>query len=225
MRSVEDSYQRLGLSRIDILLIHDIDRWTHGDEAAKHAKVALRSGYKALDQLRRSGAVGAIGIGVNEIGACEAAMKAGDFDCFLLAGRYSLLEQTPLEGFFAACLARHISIIIGGPFNSGVLARPGKPGATYDYAAVPKAVRQRVERISRVCAAHHVALPDAALQFCLAHPVVASVIPGARNAAEAKSHWQMIAAKIPAAFWRDLKGEGLLHADAPVPGGPGAHKP
>ena len=222
MRSVEDSYQRLGLSRIDILLIHDIDRATHGDEASTYAQVALRSGYKALDRLRRSGAVGAIGIGVNEIAACEAAMKAGDFDCFLLAGRYSLLEQTPLERFFPACLARNISIIIGGPFNSGVLARPGKPEATYDYVAVPRPIQQRVERISRVCAAHHVPLPDAALQFCVAHPVVASVIPGARNAAEAKSHWRMIATKIPVAFWRDLKGEGLLHPDAPVPGGPGA---
>ena len=224
MRSVEDSHQRLGLSRIDILLIHDIDKWTHGDEAAKHARVALRSGYRALDRLRGSGAVSAIGIGVNEIAACEAAMKAGDFDCFLLAGRYSLLEQTPVESFFPACLARSISIIIGGPFNSGVLARAGKPDATYDYGAVPKAIQDRVQKISRVCASHRVQLPDAALQFCLAHPVVASVIPGARNAAEAKSHWRMIATKIPDGFWRDLKVEGLMHPDAPVPGGPGARK-
>ncbi len=218
MRSVEDSYQRLGLARIDILLIHDIGQSVHGDDHARQMKLAMESGYKALDELRRGGVVRAIGLGVNEVEACEEAMAFGDFDCFLLAGRYTLLEQAPLERFFPACQKRGISIIIGGPFNSGVLARAGKPDATYNYLAVPDAIREKVTRLAEVSAAHGVSLPAAALQFCLAHPVVASVIPGARNPAEARSHWQMIRKKIHPDFWEDLRGRGLLHPQAPVPG-------
>jgi D-threo-aldose 1-dehydrogenase len=218
MRSVEDSYQRLGLGRIDILLLHDIGRLTHGERHAEMMKSAMTGGYKALAELRRSGAVGAIGLGVNEIAVCEEAMRSGEFDCFLLAGRYTLLEQTPLDGFFAACQAQGISIIVGGPFNSGVLVRAGQPDATYNYEAVPTAINERVGRIAEICKRHGVQLPAAALQFCLAHPVVACVIPGARSAAETASHWQMLKAEIPIAFWDDLRQGGLLHRDAPTPG-------
>jgi len=217
MRSLEDSYQRLGLDRIDIALIHDIGRLTHGERHAELMKTAMTGGYRALDELRRSGHVGAIGLGVNEIAVCEEAMGSGDFDCFLLAGRYTLLEQEPLDGFFPACQARGVSVIIGGPFNSGVLVRAERPDATYNYAAVPDAIRERVRKLLRICTSHEVSLPDAALQFCLAHPVVASVIPGARNAAETASHWQMLKAKIPPAFWDKLRAAGLLHPVAPVP--------
>lgn len=222
MRSVEDSYQRLGLARIDILLLHDIGRATHGDDHERQTKIAMEGGYKALDELRRGGVVRAIGLGVNEVAVCEEAMQSGDFDCFLLAGRYTLLEQGPLERLFPACQKRGMSIIVGGPFNSGVLVRAGRPEATYNYLAVPDAIRDKVARLAEVAAAHGVALPDAALQFCLAHPVVASVIPGARNAAEAGSHWRMIEARIPPSFWSDLRHEGLLHSEAPVPGTAGA---
>ena len=218
MRSVEDSYQRLGLARVDILLLHDIGRVTHGDDHDRQMKLAMESGYKALDELRRGGVVRAIGLGVNEVEACEEAMASGDFDCFLLAGRYTLLEQAPLERFFPACQKRGISIIIGGPFNSGVLARAGRPEATYNYLTVPDTIRDKVAKLAEVAAAHGVSLPAAALQFCLAHPVVASVIPGARNPAEARSHWQMIRKKIRPDFWEDLRGQGLLHPEAPVPG-------
>jgi D-threo-aldose 1-dehydrogenase len=120
MRSLEDSYQRLGLDRIDIVLMHDIGRLTHGVRHSEVMKAAMGGGYRALEELRRNGQVGAIGLGVNEVAVCEEAMAAGDFDCFLLAGRYTLLEQAPLNGFFAACRDRGISIIIGGPFNSGI---------------------------------------------------------------------------------------------------------
>jgi D-threo-aldose 1-dehydrogenase len=222
MRSVEDSYQRLGLERIDILLMHDIEPRTHGERYAGLMKIAMDGGYRAMDELRRNGVIGAIGLGVNDLAACEAAMEAGDFDCFLLAGRYTLLEQSPLDGFFPACQKRGISIIIGAPFNSGVLVRLGRSDATYDYAAIPDAIRERVKKLAEIAASHGVALGDAALQFCLAHPVVASVIPGARTAAEVQSHWQMVSASIPPAFWDDLRGQGLLHPDAPVPGGIGA---
>jgi len=217
MRSTEDSYQRLGLARIDILLLHDIGRTTHGDAHDRQMKLAMESGYQALDELRRGGVVRAIGLGVNEVEACEEAMASGDFDCFLLAGRYTLLEQAPLERFFPACQKRGISIIIGGPFNSGVLVRAGRPEATYNYLAVPDAIRDKVAKLAEVSAAHGVSLPAAALQFCLAHPVVASVIPGARNPAEARSHWQMIKKKIHPDFWEDLREQGLLHPEAPVP--------
>jgi D-threo-aldose 1-dehydrogenase len=219
MRSIEDSYQRLGLDRIDIALMHDIGRLTHGARHGEIMKAAMSGGYRALDELRRNGQVGAIGLGVNEIAVCQEAMSSGDFDCFLLAGRYTLLEQEPLNGFFVTCQAKGISIVIGGPFNSGILVRAGRPDATYNYAAAPEAIRKRVKKLSAICASHGVALPDAALQFCLAHPVVASVIPGARNAAETTSHRQMLKAKIPAAFWDELRAAGLLHPAAPTPSG------
>jgi len=217
MRSVEDSHQRLGLDRIDIALMHDIGRVTHGERHAQIMKTAMSGGYRALEELRRSGQVGAIGLGVNEIAVCEEAMTEGDFDCFLLAGRYTLLEQEPLNGFFQSCQTKGISIIIGGPFNSGILVRAGRPDATYNYAAAPEAIRGRVQKLLEVCARHGVALPEAALQFCLAHPVVASVIPGARNAAEAASHWQMLRTRIPQDFWDELRTANLIHPAAPVP--------
>ncbi len=222
MRSLEDSYQRLGLERIDILLMHDIEPRTHGERYPELLKTAMESGYRALEELRRNGVVSAIGLGVNDLAACEAAMEAADFDCFLLAGRYTLLEQAPLESFFQSCQKRDVSIIIGGPFNSGVLVRMGRDDATYDYLAIPDAIRERVKKLAEIADTHGVGLGAAALQFCLAHPVVASVIPGARTAAEVESHWQMVRARIPEAFWDDLRGQGLLHPDAPVPGSAGA---
>ncbi len=217
MRSIEDSYQRLGLDRIDVALMHDIGRLTHEARHAEVMKTAMAGGYRALEELRRNGDVGAIGLGVNEIAVCNEAMESGDFDCFLLAGRYTLLEQEPLNQFFPACQVRGISIIVGGPFNSGILVRAERPDATYNYAVAPAAIRERVRRLSQICAAHGVLLPDAALQFCLAHPAVASVIPGARNASEAASHWQMLKSKIPTAFWDELRAAGLLHPAAPIP--------
>ena len=156
--------------------------------------------------------------GVVEV--CEAALDEGDFDCFLLAGRYTLLEQAPLDRLFPACQKRNVSIIIGGPFNSGLLARVGQPDATYNYGAVPPEIAQRAAALHEACSRHGVPLPAAALQFPLAHPVVASVIPGARNADEVASHWQWARLKIPSALWEDLRARGLLHAEAPVPQGP-----
>lgn len=220
MRSVEDSLQRLGLDRIDVALIHDIARDHHGDDFPRQMRVAMDGGYRALAELKSAGRVGAIGLGVNDVEACEAAMKDGDFDCFLLAGRYTLLEQAPLDGFFPACQKRNISIIVGGPFNSGLLARLGQPDATYNYGAVPPEVAKRAAALHEVCARHGVPLPAAALQFPLAHPVVAAIIPGARTPAEVASHWQWARMKIPAALWDDLRSRGLLPAEAPVPQGP-----
>ena len=215
MRSVEDSYQRLGLAKIDILLVHDIGAYQHGAElAARHFAVLRDSGYKALDELRRTGVVSAIGIGVNEKEVLLDALEIGDWDAFLLAGRYTLLEQGPLEDLLTQCVARGTSIIVGGPLNSGILA--GRD--TWNYATAPAEVVTRVKQIQAVCDAHGVPLPAAALQFPLAHPAVCAIIPGPRTAAEFNENLPLFTRPIPAGLWSDLKAQGLLHADAPVPG-------
>ena len=215
MRSMEDSYQRLGLARIDIALVHDIGAYQHGTELnAQYFKVLAESGYKALEELKRTGVVSAIGIGVNEKAVLLDALKIGDWDAFLLAGRYTLLEQDPLEDLLPQCQARGTSIIVGGPLNSGILA--GRD--TWNYAAAPVAVVTRVRAIQAVCDSHKVPLPAAALQFPLAHPVVCAIIPGPRTAAEFNENLPLFTQKIPAGLWSDLKAQGLLHKDAPVPG-------
>ncbi|MBN8871720.1 MAG: aldo/keto reductase [Rhodospirillales bacterium] len=214
MRSVEDSYQRLGLAKIDILYVHDIGVYQHGEaENARHLKVLRESGYKALEELRRTGVVSAIGIGVNEKEVLIEAMGFGDWDAFLLAGRYTLLEQGPLEDLLPMCAQRGTSIVIGGPLNSGILA--GRD--TWNYDTAPPEIVARVKRLQAVCDTHQVPLAAAALQFPLAHPVVCATIPGPRNAAEFEANLPLFTQKIPASLWSDLKREGLLHPDAPVP--------
>lgn len=217
MRSVEDSLQRLGLNRVDILLIHDLDRRHHGDDYARCFREAMDGAYRALERLRDDGAVTAIGAGVNEWEPCQDFALAGDFDCFLLAGRYTLLEQDALESFLPLSAERGISLIIGGPFNSGILATGPGPGAMYDYALAPPAVLERVRSIEAVCRRHDVPLAAAALQFPLGHPAVASVIPGGRSEGEVKANLALFAQSIPADLWRELKDEGLLQRDAPTP--------
>ena len=214
MRSYEDSLQRLGLARIDILLLHDIGAMQHGEEANRPLFAdAMSGGYKALDELRRNGDIRAIGLGVNEREVCLAALEHGDWDTFLLAGRYTLLEQDPLDDLLPACERRGASIILGGPYNSGILAG----GDTWNYAKAPAEVIDKAQRIATVCAAHEVPLPAAALRFPLGHPLVSSVIPGPRSRSEMRTnldYWQM---PIPAALWSDLQSEGLLRPDAPLP--------
>ncbi len=219
LRSFEDSLQRLATPRIDILFAHDLDAWTHGDEAARDARVRdfMIGGYKALLQLRDQGAVKAIGAGLNDWPSCEFLARQGDFDCFLLAGRYTLLEQDALATFLPLCEERGIGIIIGGPYNTGILATGAVEGATYDYAPAPPRIMNRVREIEAVCARHDVALASAALQFPLGHPAVAAVIPGARTPAEVAANVETFGREIPADLWADLKVEGLLRPDAPTP--------
>jgi D-threo-aldose 1-dehydrogenase len=215
MRSYEDSIQRLGLNRIDILYIHDIDTSWHPikEEQEKVFRTAMDETYKALDKLRASGEIKAIGIGVNEAHAITDAMKYGQWDAFLLAGRYTLLEQAPLHTLFPEVEKHGASIVIGGPFNSGILAG----GKTFNYAKAPQAVVDKVERIAKICDAHNVPLAAAALQFPLAHKVVASVIPGPRSATELNQIFEWWQTKIPAGLWSDLKSEGVLDQAAPTP--------
>jgi len=213
LRSVEDSYQRLGLDNIDILYVHDIGTYTHGEANAAHFNDLKRSGYKALEELRSSGVVGAIGLGVNETQVLLDALEIGHWDVFLLAGRYTLLEQGPLDELLPACLKAGTDIVVGGPFNSGILVG----GDTWDYAAAPPDIVDKVKRMSAVASANDVDLPAAALQFVLAHPAIVSVIPGVRSPQEFAENFHWAGTAIPENFWRDLKNEGLLREDAPVP--------
>jgi D-threo-aldose 1-dehydrogenase len=214
MRSFEDSLQRLGLARIDILYVHDIGSYQHGDEAHPGLIRILRdSGYRALEELRRSGAVSAIGIGVNEREVLLEALEWGEWDAFLLAGRYTLLEQAPLDDLLPKCLARGTSIVVGGPLNSGILA--GRD--TWNYRTAPAEVVARVDAIRAVCNSHGVPLAAAALRFPLAHPAVAAIIPGPRNADEFRANLDLFQHAIPAALWQELRQAGLLHPEAPTP--------
>jgi len=214
LRSFEDSFQRLGLAKIDILYVHDIGAYQHGAEAhAAHMKILRESGYRALEELRGGGAVSAIGIGVNEREVLLEAMEWGQWDAFLLAGRYTLLEQAPLDDLLSKCVAAGTSIVVGGPLNSGILA--GRD--TWNYDTAPAEIVARVKRIAAVCDSHHVPLPAAALQFPLAHKAVAAIIPGPRNAAEFIQNLDLLRHPIPAGLWSDLREAGLLHPNAPTP--------
>lgn len=218
MQSYEDSVQRLGVEKIDVLLMHDLGRYTHGPRHEEMLAAALGGGLRAMHELKRSGAVRAIGLGVNEISICELVLDRHELDCILLAGRYSLLEQAALRGLFKTCEQRGVSIVIGGPYNSGILATGSRAASPkFDYGDASKDVLGRVQRIESVCERHGVALPAAALQFCLAHPAVASVIPGLANAREVRDTLIYMRAEIPDAFWQELRSEGILAPDAPVP--------
>jgi D-threo-aldose 1-dehydrogenase len=218
LRSLEDSLQRLGTDRIDILLVHDIDVRTHGiDGQPRRLDEACKGAFEALRRLRDENVVGAIGLGVNEVDVCVAVANRIDIDCVLLAGRYSLLEQDALDEFLPLCVKRQISVIVGGPFNSGILATGPVEGARYDYRIAPLAILERVARIEAVCSRHGVPLAAAALQFPYGHGAVATVIPGARTSAEVGQNLALLQVRIPADLWLDLKAEGLMRADAPCP--------
>ena len=219
MRSHEDSLKRLKQDRIDILLVHDIDAYIHGSREASNERIRElfdQGGFRALEELRASGTIKAIGAGLNEWQPGETLLGLGDFDCFLLASRYTLLEQDALDSFLPLCERRNVGIILGGPFNSGILATGPIEGARYDYAPASADILDRVRRIEAVCRSHGVRLIEAALQFVLGHPAVKTVIPGANAPDQVRANVDLLNAEIPAALWSDLKTEGLLRQDAPV---------
>jgi D-threo-aldose 1-dehydrogenase len=219
MRSLEHSYFRLGISRIDIALVHDVDFWTIKDRAIldQRFKTVMDSGFKALDELRRAGVISAIGVGINESDTSLRFIQAGDFDCMLLAGRYTLLEQGALEAFLPECVKRGVSVILGGPYNSGILTGGVKADTTHDYVQAPAPLIEKARKIEAVCKRHGVELGAAAMQFPLFHPALCAVIPGALAAREVKQNVDRLSAKIPTELWSELKREKLLDPNAPTP--------
>jgi D-threo-aldose 1-dehydrogenase len=211
-RTLEGSLERLGLDHVDIVYLHDPD---------DHAEEAFRDGYPALERLRSEGVVGAIGAGMNQTPMLTRFVRDTDIDVVLCAGRYTLLDQSALDDLLPAALDRGTSVVVGGAFNSGLLADP-RPGATYDYGAAPGGLLERALRVKALAERHGTTLRAAALAFCAAHPAVASVLVGARSAHEAADCAREFAAPVPAGLWRELRDTGLLPPGAPVPGdGPG----
>lgn len=217
MRAFEDSLQRLGLERMELCFIHDIDRFTRGDSQPEVFAQAMDGAWKALSRLRDEGVVKGIGVGVNEWEVCEAALRERDFDCFLLAGRYTLLEQDALDSFLPLCEERGAAVVVGGGFNSGILATGAVEGAKYNYAPAPAAILEKVRRIEAVCRDHAVPLGAAALQFVVAHPAIPAFCAGTSTIEQLDRNLEWFSHPIPAGFWADLKSQGLLREDAPVP--------
>lgn len=211
-RSLDASLERLGLDRVDILLCHDIDVWTHGDAQPGIFEAARNGALPAMRDLREEGVVRAIGLGVNEWAVCSRVLDEMDVDCFLLAGRFTLLEQEPLDAFLPKCIERNVSIIIGGPYNSGILATDDRRRATYDYKPAPEHLWQKAQAIRRMCESHGVDPRAAALQYPLRHPAVAAVIPGVWTVDEVETNLGLIGTEIPDALWRDLAAADLARA-------------
>jgi D-threo-aldose 1-dehydrogenase len=218
MRSLEFSLERLGLDHVDLLYAHSLDAFDLGSEArvAEKRDELMASGYRALVELRDQGVIKGFGAGINDWRSAQWLLERGDFDVFLLAGRYTLLEQEALDTFLPLCSRRGVGVVIGGPYNSGILATGPRPGAFYNYDPAPQEILDRVARIESVCRAHDVRMVDAAFQFPLHHPAVVSVIPGSQSVAEVEGNLAASRAAIPPGLWSDLKVEGLLREDAPV---------
>jgi D-threo-aldose 1-dehydrogenase len=219
MRAFEDSLQRLGMNRIDLLVIHDLDYWHHQVEpkvAAYLAQLAT-SGWRALEDLRAAGVIRGIGAGINELGMIPRFLDLADIDFFLLALRYTLMEHDTLEAELPYCQRRNVGIVIGAVFSSGITATGAVPGAKYNYADATPDIVDKVRRIEAVCARHDVPLPAAALQFPFGHPCVASVIPGGFKPEHVRANVGHMRYQIPGDFWAELKRERLIREDAPVP--------
>jgi D-threo-aldose 1-dehydrogenase len=218
LRSIDDSLQRLGLPRIDIAYIHDVSPRWHGDDYERRFAEAMDGAYRALDELRSEGAVRVIGVGVKDADVCLRFARAGDFDCFMLAGGYTLLEHASLEKFLPHCEKHGIRVILASPFNSGILATGPIAGASYYYAPAPAPVMARVASIQTICERHGVPMGAVAMQFPLAHPAIVSIVSGYRSTAEVETNLRWAKWPIPNALWLELKQHRIIPAGAPVPG-------
>ena len=217
LASIDSSRERLGRDVLDLVLIHDSGAATHGPHYPALLRQVLDEALPALIDARRRGSIRAIGVGVNETGVVMDILAHADLDIVLLSGRYTLIEQGALDDLLPLCVARNIGVIIGGPYNSGLTAPASAPGITYEYDAVPHAILARAQSFYEVAARHGVDIGAAALQFPLAHPAVLSVIPGARSIAEVRANVARYHSEIPATFWVECVGEGLIASHAPVP--------
>jgi len=218
MRSWETSLHRLGSATVDILLVHDIGGFAHGEEHPRHFRDLMDGGLRALHELKEIGAIRAFGLGVNEVAVCDEVLDEVDIDCVLLAGRYTLLDQDSLE-LLSRCAERGVGVIAAGPYNSGILAGGSRREGPlrYDYNIAPQEVMERLASIEAVCARYEVPIAAAALQFPMAHPSVTSVLPGIASAARLADTIALARHPIPAMFWHDLRQEGLLSPAAPLP--------
>jgi D-threo-aldose 1-dehydrogenase len=217
MRSHEDSLQRLGLAWVDMLAIHDLDRaFFDARELDRRLNELSKGGARALDDLRRDGVIRAVGLGINELGTVPRVLDLVDLDYVIIAMPYTLVDQPALDAELALCQEHGVSVIIGAPFASGILARDDDEG-TYRYEPPPDAIRERVTRLRAVCTRHGISLRSAALQFPLGHPAVASVIPGAESVRQVEQNCKDFSVDIPRDLWVELKVEGLVRMDAPVP--------
>lgn len=213
-RSIEDSLERLGVDRLDVVFIHDVSEDQWGPQWRDYFQQAMSGAAKALTEMREQGLIRGWGLGVNLVEPCRMALEQADPDVFLLAGRYSLLDhREALETLFPRCLERGVGIVVGGPFNSGVLAG----GDHFEYDRIPDEIRDRKARLDQVAQRFGVDLRAAAIHFCLAHPAVLSTIPGTANPARPAQYMGYYQARVPAEFWQALKHEGLLGEDVPVP--------
>ncbi|MEM7127102.1 MAG: aldo/keto reductase [Chloroflexota bacterium] len=219
MRSYEDSLQRLSIPSIDILLVHDLDIYFHKSEAKFNAYLyqLVNSGWRALDELRSSGEVKAVGAGINTLDTIPRFLDVLDMDTFIVAGAYNLLDQSMLDSELPLCAERGIEVIIGAVFASGILATGAVEGATFQYEPASEEILQRTRQIEAVCQRHQIPLPAVSLQFLLAHPTIATLIPGALEPHHISSNIHAAEQSIPAVLWAELKDEGLLRHDAPTP--------
>lgn len=217
MRSFDDSCRRLKTDRFDILYMHDIGAMTHGAEAHPSLfRQAMDEGYPAMRDLKDQGRVGAIGLGVNEWEVCEQSFAHAEFDVFMLAGRYTLLEQQPLDSFLPECTRRGVSVVCASPFNSGLMARRPDAHSKYDYGAAPADLAARANRIFDICEQHGVPAQAAALHFPLLHPAVVSVVNGMSSARRVEQTLAWFDCDTPEDVWSALKAEGLVRSDAPT---------
>ena len=217
MKSFDQSLTRLKLSKIDVCLIHDVDKWTHGEEMEKKFKIAMEGAYVALSELKSQKVIGAIGVGVNETAMCTRFAKAGDFDCMILAGRYTLLEQGGLNDFFPLAIEKNIGVILAGVFNSGILAKGVNASSTYDYAKIPEHVADKYFKIEKVCNEFNIPVAAAALQFCNANKAVSTMILGMDRPAQIQENIDYLNYKIDKEFWIKLIKENLIDPNSPIP--------
>ena len=217
MKSFEQSLHRLATSKIDICLIHDVDRYTHGDQVDHYFKIAMSGAYKALTQLKEEKIIKAIGIGVNDADMCKRFAEAGDFDCMLLAGRYTLLDQSALDDCIPIAEEKNIGIILGGVFNSGILAKGIGENITYFYQTIPDNIKKKYNEISIICERYNVSVPSVALQFCYANKSISSMVVGMDREDQIKNNISSLSTNIPNDLWEELKNKNIIDERCALP--------